>query len=214
MMLKDRADAGVKLAERLKEFAGRDDVLLYALPRGGAVVAASIAKALKMPFDVLVTRKIGAPNNEEYAIGALSETGETVWNEAERDAHDAKQIGEIIEKEKKESARRVKKYRQERPLPSFEGKTVVIVDDGVATGLTMQAAIKGARHQGAARVLVAVPHGAKESLAELRRFGAEVVALDEPDFYGAVGQFYESFPQIEDDEVLALLAAYGRQTPQ
>ncbi len=209
MTFKDRTDAGVKLAERLKEFAGREDVLLYALPRGGAVVAAEVAKALKMPFDVFVTRKIGAPTNEEYAIGALSETGEAVWNEAERAANDAKKIGEIVEREKKEAARRVKKYRQERPLPPFEGKTVVIIDDGVATGLTMQAAIKGAQHQGAARVVVAVPHGAKESLAELRRLGADVIALDEPEWYGAVGQFYESFPQTSDEEVIALLKEYG-----
>jgi putative phosphoribosyl transferase len=209
MTYKDRSDAGVKLAERLKEFAGREDVLLYALPRGGAVVAAEVAKALRMPFDVIVTRKIGAPHNDEFAIGALSETGEAVWNEAERSSNDARKIGENVEKEKKEAARRVKRYRQGNPLPSFEGKTVVIVDDGVATGLTMQAAIAAARHQGAARVVVAVPHGAMESLAELRRDGAEVIALEEPEWYGAVGQFYESFPQTTDDEVLALLKEYG-----
>jgi len=212
MTFKDRADAGNQLAERLKEFTGRDDVLLYALPRGGAVVAAEVAKALKMPFDVIVTRKIASPDNEEYAIGALSETGETVWNEAERAANDAKKIGEIVEREKKEAARRIKRYRQERPLPSFGGKTVVIVDDGVATGLTMQAAIKAAQHQDAARIIVAVPHGAKESLAELRRDGADIVALDEPEWYGAVGEFYESFPQTSDDEVLALLKGYGPKT--
>jgi len=212
MTFKDRADAGTQLAERLNEFAGRDDVLLYALPRGGVVVAAEVAKALKLPFDVIVTRKIASPDNEEYAIGALAETGETVWNEAERTGHDAKRVGEIVEKEKKEAVRRVKRYRQERPLPSFEGKTVVIIDDGVATGLTMQAAIEAAKHQHAARIVVAVPHGAKESLAELRRIGAVIIALDEPEWYGAVGEFYESFPQTSDDEVLALLKEFGPKT--
>jgi putative phosphoribosyl transferase len=97
-------------------------------------------------------------------------------------------------------------------LPSFEGKTVVIIDDGVATGLTMQAAIEAAKHQHAARIVVAVPHGAKESLAELRRIGAVIIALDEPEWYGAVGEFYESFPQTSDDEVLALLKEFGPKT--
>lgn len=212
MVYKNRQEAGKKLGERLKEFAGKPDVLLFALPRGGVVLGAEVARALKLPFDVIVTRKIGAPFNPEYAIGALSETGESVWNEAERKSADPKKIEEIVKKETEEAKRRVQVYRQGRPLPSFAGKTAIIIDDGIATGLTMQAAVKAAQHQNAKKVIVAVPHGAKDSISALRKTGAEVIALEEPLFYGAVGQFYEEFPQVEDEEVLKLLKRTGEQS--
>lgn len=211
MVYKNREEAGAKLAERLKNFSGKTDVLLYALPRGGVVVADEVAKALGLPFDVIVTRKIGAPFNEEYAIGALAETGETVWNEAEYKASDPKKIEEIVEAERKEAKRRIDAYRKGVPLPSFEGKTVVIIDDGVATGLTMKAAILTARHQKAAKIIVAVPHGAKESMAGLRQEGVDVIALEEPAWYGAVGQFYSDFPQVEDKEVNYILGKYAKE---
>ncbi|MEK7655873.1 MAG: phosphoribosyltransferase family protein [Patescibacteria group bacterium] len=201
MKFHDRTEAGKKLAEKLREFAGMPDVLLYALPRGGVEVGAEVARALGCRMDVIVTRKIGAPSNEEYAIGALAETGETVWNEAEREASDPKKIEEIVKKEKEESRRRIDAYRKGVELQSFEGKTVVIVDDGIATGLTMKAAILAARHQNATRIVVAVPHGAKESISDLRKDGVEVIALHEPIWYGAVGEFYEAFPQLTDADV-------------
>ena len=205
MVYKNRQEAGMKLGERLKEFADKKDVLLFALPRGGVVLGAEVAKALKLPHDVIVTRKIGAPFNPEYAIGALAETGESVWNEAERKSSDPKKIEEIVKKETAEAKRRVQLYRQGKSLPSFADKTAVIIDDGIATGLTMQAAVKAAQHQKAKKVIVAVPHGAKDSIATLRKMGVEVIALDEPLLYGAVGQFYEEFPQVEDEEVMNLL---------
>ncbi|MBU1034410.1 phosphoribosyltransferase [Patescibacteria group bacterium] len=211
MLYKNREEAGTKLAERLKNFSGKTDVLLYALPRGGVVVADEVAKALGIPLDVIVTRKIGAPSNEEYAIGALAETGEVVWNEAEYKANDPKKIEEIVEAEKKEAKRRIDVYRKGRPSPSFEGRTVIIIDDGIATGLTMKAAVLVARHQKAAKIIVAVPHGAKESIAELRQDGVEVVALEEPEWYGAVGQFYSDFPQVEDKEVNYILEKYAKE---
>lgn len=205
----DRADAGRQLAARLSEYAGRKDVLFYALPRGGVVVAAEVAKALHLPFDVIVTRKIGAPSHEEYAIGALAETGEYVWNDDERDAADKDALARIMVEEEEETVRRVQTYRGGRPLPTFEGMTIVIVDDGIATGLTMRAAIAVARHQKALKVVVAVPHGARDTLETMRGDVDRVIALEEPEFYGAVGSFYEDFPQTSDEEVLTLLKRYG-----
>jgi len=205
MVFEDRSDAGKQLAEKLKGYKGNPDVLLFALPRGGAVLGAEISKALHLPFDVLVTRKIGAPYNPEYAIGALAETGETVWNESERAATDKKSLDKIVEQQTEEAGRRVKKYRQGRALPDMQGKTVILIDDGIATGLTMRAASASAKGKGAGKIIVAVPHGASETLAAMRSEVDEVIALDEPEWYGAVGQFYREFPQVEDEEVLKLL---------
>jgi len=212
MEFRDRVHAGQELAKELSEFAGKKDVLLYALPRGGAVLGAEIANALHLPFDVLVTRKIGAPVNEEYAIGALAETGEVVWNESGRESANHDAVVKIIENEKKEAARRVQTYRQGRALPDFSGKTVILIDDGVATGLTIRAAIAAAKHQHAPIIIIAVPHGAKESMEALRREVDRVICLSEPAFYGAVGEFYRTFPQVSDDEVLVLLKRYGPKT--
>lgn len=209
MPFKDRVDAGRKLAERLAPFRDRADVLLYALPRGGAVLGAEIAKVLEKPFDLFVTRKIGAPFDEEYAVGALAETGDIIWNEDERSRFNEQALLSIVEQQKAEAKRRVDLYRRGRALPDMSGKTVIIVDDGVATGYTMRAAVAAAKRQHADNVIVAVPHGAKDSLEELRKEGAQVIALEEPAWYGAVGMFYRAFPQVEDEEVLALMKSYG-----
>lgn len=209
MRFADRSDAGKQLAKRLSAFSDKSDVLLYALPRGGVVVAAEIANTLHLPFDVLVTRKISAPQNEEYAIGAIAETGETVWDEAERSTTDPTVLRQIIKREQQEAKRRIKTYRQGRPLPSFEGKTVILIDDGVATGLTMRAAVAVAKHQHAKKILIAVPHGAKESISLLRQEVDDIVVLDTPILYASVGQYYDTFPQTSDAEVHDLLTRYG-----
>lgn len=211
MIFRDRTHAGQELAHQLKEYAGRENVLLFALPRGGVVVGAEIAKGLRLPLDVIVTRKIGAPLNEEYAIGALAETGEIIWNEAERAAAHPDAIAKIVEDEKQEAVRRIETYRQGRALPDFSGKTVILIDDGVATGLTIRAAVAAARHNHAKEIIIAVPHGAKDSIAVLRRDVNRVTCLFEPEWYGAVGQFYETFPQTNDEEVMARLKQYGRR---
>lgn len=205
MMFRDRAHAGKELAKKLASYAGKKDVALYALPRGGVVVGAQIANALALPLDVIVTRKIGAPFNPEYAIGALAETGETIWNEEEHRAANTEAVAKIVEDEKKEATRRIAKYRKGRALPDLSGKTVILIDDGVATGLTIRAAIAAARHQHAKEIIIAVPHGAKDSIAALRRDVDRVICLHEPSFYGAVGEFYETFPQTSDEEVVKLL---------
>jgi putative phosphoribosyl transferase len=206
MSFKDRAEAGQRLAQRLMVYAGQKDVRLFALPRGGVVLGAEVAKALGLPLDVIVTRKIGAPGNAEYAIGALAETGEVIWNEGERFAHDQKVLQKIVDKEKKETERRVSAYRGGRALPELKGQTAVIIDDGVATGLTIRAALAAARHQHAAHIILAVPHGAAESLAALRHEADEVIALDEPEQYGSVGRYYQDFPQTTDREIGELLS--------
>lgn len=206
----DRRDAGQRLASKLAAYAHVPGVSLFALPRGGVVVGAEIAKALKLPLDVIVTRKIGAPFDEEYAIGALAETGETVWNDAEHAAADPAEVERSVANEKVEASRRIQAYRNGRPLPDLTGTTVILIDDGIATGLTIRAAIAAARHQHAAKIILAVPHGAKETIEGLRREVDEVIVLEEPALYASVGQFYQEFPQTSDDEVVALLQTYGQ----
>jgi putative phosphoribosyl transferase len=209
MEFKDRVEAGKKLAQALKEYKGRDDVVLFALPRGGAVLGAEVSKVLGIPFDLIVTRKIGSPSNEEYAIGALAETGEAFWNERERASHPQEVIDKIIKKETEEAKRRIDLYRKGRELSDLKGKTAIIIDDGMATGATMRAAIFAAQHQNAKKIVIAVPHGAKDSLDAIRKLGFDVVSLSEPDPYYAVGQYYDVFGQTEDKEVLELMKKYG-----
>ncbi|MCH8049697.1 phosphoribosyltransferase [Patescibacteria group bacterium] len=205
-MFKDRADAGKQLAEALKdEFKDAKDTIVLALPRGGVALGYEISKALNLPLDIIVPRKIGAEFNPEYAIGAITETGEAVWNETERKAAKPEYIKKIVAEEKAEAARRLKTYRGDRPSRNIENKTVILVDDGVATGLTMRAAIKTARAEKPKKIAVAVPHGAQDSLKKLREEVDELMVLDEPMFYGAVGAFYENFPQNTDEEVIKLL---------
>jgi putative phosphoribosyl transferase len=212
MHFKDRRDAGQQLIPKLEGFRGQSDVHLFALPRGGTVVGAEIAKAFDMPLDLIVTRKIGAPYNEEYALGALAETGETIWNDAsERASQDQQKLETIIESEKQEAKRRIKTYRNNRPLLDLTEKTALIVDDGLATGATMRAAIAAAKHQHAKRIVVVVPHGAHDSLEALRNDGLEVIALHEPKSYSSVGQFYDRFGQTSDDEVIHLMNTYGKK---
>src|SRR3990167_4171868 len=164
MRVRDRQDAGKQLAQALEKYAGTTDVIVIGLPRGGIVVAAEVARQLKLPLDIIVPRKIGHKLNPEYAIGAIAETGEAVWNEAERAAADPKYLDRAIATERQEAARRLERYRTGRPDRNFQGLTLILVDDGVATGYTMRAAIGAARALGAAKVIVAVPHGARDSL--------------------------------------------------
>lgn len=210
MKFKDRVDAGKQLAKQLRtSLTDTSNVMLFALPRGGAVLGAEVAKELKLPFDLIVTRKIGHPANEEFAIGALAETGEAVWDEEEKASLNQKVLDGLVKKELKEAKRRIDTYREGRRLPDLHGKTAVIIDDGVATGATMRAAMLAAKHQGAERVIVAVPHGAKDSFDLLRSEGATVIALEEPVMYGAVGAFYDVFGQTTDEEVISLMKQYG-----
>lgn len=205
MTFKNREDAGQKLACALKQYKNNKDVVLVALPRGGVVIAYEIAKELNLPLDIVVTRKIGALGNPEYAIGAITEIGEGIFNEDEIARVDKKWLDKEIKKEKQEAERRLKVYRGGKPALNLKDKIVILVDDGIATGYTMRAAVKSVRVADPKKIIVAVPHGARDTIEVLRKEVDEVICLHIPTFYMAVGQFYEEFEQTSDKEVIAKL---------
>lgn len=202
----NRQDAGQRLGEALHRFKG-DDTVVLALPRGGVVVGAEVARALLAPLGLVMVRKIGHQHNPEYAIGSIAEDEPPVYNESERlsaDEHWLKQA----EAEAKEliNKRRSLYYGKDFKPPAIEGKTVIIVDDGIATGLTMQAAVKAVQARGPRKIVVAVPVAAPDSVYELVEDADEVVVLGKPEsFEGAVGSHYEQFEQVNDEEVRELL---------
>jgi predicted phosphoribosyltransferase len=207
MMFRDRADAGRRLAARLAPYADRADLLVLGLPRGGVPVAFEVARALRAPLDVFVVRKLGAPGHEELAMGAIATGGVRVLNaEVVRALGvDDAMIDGISAKERKELERRERAYRGDRPAPRVRGRTVIVIDDGLATGSTMRAAVCALREQGPARIVVAVPLGAAETCAELRTLADETVCLHTPEPFYAVGLWYDDFSQTTDDEVHDLL---------
>ncbi|MBV9149566.1 MAG: phosphoribosyltransferase [Candidatus Eremiobacteraeota bacterium] len=207
MLFKDRKEAGRILAARLSAYAGRGDVLVLGLPRGGVPVAAEIARALGAPLDVFVVRKIGAPQQPELALGAIASGDVRVVNWYAVDAlHISPEtFNEIVARERTEIARRELAYRDGRPLPSPNGKTVILVDDGLATGATMLAAVQALRQLGPARVVVAVPVAAADTCAELKREVDDVVCAATPEPFYGVGMWYQDFTQTNDEEVRQLL---------
>jgi len=207
MIFKNRQEAGQKLAEKLKEFKSQKNTIILALPRGGVVTAFEIAKELNLPLDLVIPRKIGAPDNEEYAIGAITETGEGIFNQEAIDSLSVSKeyLDKKVAAEKKEATRRLKTYRQDRPALNLKNKTVIIVDDGIATGLTMRAAIKSVKEKKAKKVIVAVPVSAQDSLKIIEKEVDQVICLDAPLFFGAVGAFYRDFGQTTDEEVIELM---------
>lgn len=205
MTYANREQAGDLLAGRLMEYAGRTDVVVLGLVRGGVPVAARVAAALRAPLDVLVVRKLGVPWAPEVAFGALGSGGVAIHNPEIESHLSATDVAEVVEAEEDELVRREARYRGGRPPLSLTGRIAVIVDDGLATGATARAAVAVARRLGAARVVVAVPVGATDSLEILRAEADEVVCPLQPEYFGAVSRFYRSFPQTRDDEVVALL---------
>lgn len=204
----DRSEAGRLLARELSDYEGRKDVIVFGLPRGGVPVAAEVARTLHVPLDVLVVRKLGAPVQEELAIGAIGEGGVRVLNTRLVDSigiSDA-EIDRIAAREERELERRVKAYRGGHRALDVRGKTVVVIDDGVATGATMRAGLQTLRAMGAQRIVAAAPVGAQDSVDLLAHDADEVVVLETPACFNAVGQWYENFGQTTDDEVRALLA--------
>lgn len=207
MRFLDRQDAGRRLASALGALAPAAPVLL-ALPRGGVPVAREIALALGAPLDILAVRKLGAPGNPEFGVGAIAEGGIVAINDevAQRVGLTGAVLEEAIERERAELDRRVARYRGERPRLALSGATAVLVDDGVATGITEIAAVRAARAGGAARVIVAVPVGAHDSVRMLRGEADEVVCLIEARRLIGVGRWYDDFEAPTDEEVVALLA--------
>lgn len=207
MRFRDRAHAGRVLARTLSDYAGRDDVVVLALPRGGVPVAAELARALGAPLDVLVVRKLGVPGHEELALGAVAPGGVLLLDDrlVRGLGLTPGDIERIVAKELRELARRQAAYRNGRPPPDLEGKTVILVDDGLATGATMRAAALAVRQSNPARVVVAVPVAAAETCEEFRGDVDEIVCALTPDPFRAVGLWYEDFTQTSDDEVRELL---------
>jgi putative phosphoribosyl transferase len=204
----NRTEAGKFLAENLSAYSNRNDVLVLALPRGGVPVAAEIAKRLNAPLDVFVVRKLGVPDHAELAMGAIASGGVRVVNQ---DVVEALRIPEIVSdavaaQEQEELARRERAYRDDLPAPDVEGKTVILVDDGIATGSTMLAAVAALRQLKAARIVVAAPVIAGLTYYQIRRAADDVAAVMVPEVFYGVGQWYEDFSQTTDDEVRQLLA--------
>lgn len=207
MLYRDRREAGRFLARQLTDYTDRPDVLVLALPRGGVPVAYEVARELHAPLDVFLVRKLGVPGHEELALGAIASGGVRVLSE---DVVRALGISEdvvatIAAKELQELKRRERAYRGNRPAPDVRGKTVILIDDGLATGSTMRAAVAALRRQEPARIVVAVPVGAAETCAELQGEADEAVCAQTPDPFYAVGLWYRDFSQTTDEEVRELL---------
>ena len=212
---RDRAEAGRLLAEKLPDYAGRDDVIVLGLPRGGVPVANEVARALRAPLDIFVVRKLGVPGREELALGAIATGGTRVLN---RDVVESLRIpGEWIEaidaRERRELQRRERAYRGDRPPPDLTGRTVILVDDGLATGSTMQAAVQAVRQERPAKAVVAVPVADPDVCEALRQQADDAICLLTPSPLQAIGLWYEDFSQTTDDEVRALLERARRPNP-
>ena len=210
---RDRRHAGLVLAEHLREYADRNDVIVLALPRGGVPVAYEVAIALHLPLDVFVVRKLGVPGCPELAMGAIASGGVQVLNDdVVSQLPDAEQwVAHVANEERKELERRELFYRDARPRPDLRGKIVILIDDGLATGATMRAAARALKEQGVAHLVVAVPVASPETCDEFRGEVDHIVCAFTPASFGGVGQFYEDFSQTSDDEVRALLAQTGIQ---
>lgn len=202
MLFKNREEAGEKLAKSLKDYKAVKDVLVLGIPRGGVAVAYKVAKELNAPLDIVVTRKIGHPQNREFAIAAVDEVGSIIRDEGflslDVDEH---YISEEARAQRKEIIRRLKKFRGEEKHLDVKDKICLIVDDGIATGLTIKSAIKFLKNEGAKKTVVAVPVMPIDKLHEIEEEADEVIALEKPQIFLAVGQFYEDFPQTSDEEV-------------
>ncbi len=208
-LFRDRAEAGRDLALALERYRG-SATLVLGLPRGGVVVAAAVARALDADLNVIITRKIGAPGNPEYAIGAVAEGDEVVLNEREISLLGIGRayVEREVERQKEEITRRIAYYRQGAPLPELRDRPVLVVDDGVATGYTMLAALRAVRKLGAHPVVMATPVIPPSTLEHLSFECDDAVALATPEPFYAVGLFYENFEQVSDEEVLNLLKSF------
>ena len=210
----NRVEAGKRLASELENLVGKNAIVL-AIPRGGVVLGYEIAKAFNVPLDVIIPRKIGAPDNPELAIGAMTEDGTIILdkNLVSYLGVTKDYIREESEHQKNEIERRLKLYRGIEPYPSLRGKDVIIVDDGIATGSTMKAALASVKNRGAKTVTVAVPVGPPSTIEELKKQAENVVCPYTPEYFQAIGQFYVDFEQTTDEEVIQLLKKSKQKKP-
>src|SRR5437588_5262463 len=212
----DRVEAGRLLGVKLSKYAGRDDVIVLGLPRGGVPVAYEVAQALRVYLDVFMFRKLGVPGFEELAVGAIASGGVRVLNEEVANALPNRDeiIEAVTQRETAELERREREYRDGRPAPELRDRTVILVDDGLATGATMRAAVKALRQRGAGKIVVAVPVGPPDTCKEFEGEADEVICASAPEFFQAVGQYYEDFSQTSDEEVRELLAKAASESGQ
>jgi putative phosphoribosyl transferase len=213
-LLKNRVEAGRQLAKALKT-VGKDAIVL-AVPRGGVVVGFEVAKALGIPLDIIVTKKIGAPDNPELALGAVAEDGSFILDEdVLRQVYVPKDyVEEEVERIRQEIRRRLVRYRGDVPYPNLKNCEVIVVDDGVATGSTLKATLRLLRGKDAKTITVAVPVGPPDTIRELERLADRVVCLHTPTIFYAIGQFYEDFSQTNDEEVTELLRRSRETAPK
>jgi putative phosphoribosyl transferase len=206
-VFRDRHEAGKRLAQQLLHYREAKDTIVIALPRGGVVVGYDISLALKLPLDVLITRKLGTPSNPELAMGALAETGYVHMNpDVIRQYHVAQTEMDLeMQRQKSEIDRRLHRYRGGRPLPPLKGQTVILVDDGIATGATFYASLGALLKAETARIVAAVPVAPPRIIAELKTLVDEIVVLHTSEWFFGIGQFYERFDQVEDEEVITCL---------
>jgi len=212
MIFRNRIDAGRQLAQRLQHFADRNDVIVLALPRGGVPIGYEVPHALNAPLDVFLVRKVGVPGHAEYAMGAIASGGVRVLNdEAMRMLGISNETFEaVVADEEVELKRRETLYRDGRPAPDVQNKTVILVDDGLATGSSMKAAVHALRRLGPAYIVVAVPVGAADTCAALANEADEAICAREPDPFYGVGLWYQDFTPTSDEEVKELLARAER----
>jgi len=209
---RDRVEAGRRLAGALEQYRGKETIVL-GIPRGGVVVANEVADALEAPLDIVVSRKIGAPGEPEFALGAVTQEGEVILDRQAADsvgASDEYLESEIREK-KEEVRQRMERFRGDAPYPSLKGKVVIIVDDGIATGSSVEAAVMSIKKRDPREVVIAVPVAPPDTVESLKAGGNRVVCLETPGMFFAIGEFYQRFDQVEDSEVKQILAESRKQ---
>lgn len=207
MVFKNRVEAGQKLAESLKEYKNKKDTIILAIPRGGVVVGFEMAKILNLPLDIVVTKKIGAPQNSEFAVGAIGMDGEVITDKKILASHGISQeyIKTEAERLKELINQKLRDLREDKPLPDLKNKIVILTDDGLATGRTMAVAIDWVKKQKPAKIVLAVPVAPPDTIEGLRPKVDELICLHTPEWFGAVGAFYQDFEQTTDEEAKVLL---------
>jgi putative phosphoribosyl transferase len=209
MIFADRYDAGRRLAQLLLRYAGRPDVIVLALPPGGVPVAHEIAQHLHIPLDVFTVRKLALPFHQDFSMGAIGSGGACAFNYDVIDALHVSHtsVAQAVVHERRDLDRRERTYRHDRPFPQLSDKTLIVVDDGIASGASMQLAMTALRERHPARIVVAVPVGSEDGTTLVRRYADEVVCAVIPHTFGSIGQYYGHFEQVDDDVVRSLLVA-------